>query len=206
MVDVSERLSFFAALFKVQENSTLGMWLLYITIVVLCIIVFKLGFAKKLPIAKSIMIYIFLILGCTLLTFFAVFLPITEGLVVAALILIIYKVRLHQTKKLEGKEFQDGAEQMKSLQDTIYNWLTIKVVADERPDDTAAADTEKMFLGMLTDDHEVSNLEIETDEVMYYVHYDHAGERKKARYPKELIEIMLNQINENPDKYENYPE
>ncbi|MED3574404.1 YlaH-like family protein [Cytobacillus praedii] len=105
MVDVNERLSFFAALFKVQENPTMGMWLLYLTIVVLCIIVFKLGFAKKLPIAKSIVIYLFLILGCTILTFFAVFLPITEGLVVAALILIIYKVRLHQTKKLEGKEY-----------------------------------------------------------------------------------------------------
>lgn len=105
MVDVNESLSFFAALFKVQENPTIGMWLLYLTIVVLCIIVFKLGFAKKLPIAKSMIIYLFLILGCTILTFFAVFLPIAEGLVVAALILIIYKVRLHQTKKLEGKEY-----------------------------------------------------------------------------------------------------
>lgn len=105
MVDVTESLSFFAALFKVQENSEVGMWLLYLTIVVLCIIVFKLGFAKKLPIAKSIIIYLFLILGCTILTFFAVFLPIAEGLVVAALILIIYKIRLHQTKKLEGKEY-----------------------------------------------------------------------------------------------------
>lgn len=105
MVDVNESLSFFAALFKVQENSEVGMWLLYLTIVVLCIIVFKLGFAKKLPIAKSIIIYLFLILGCTILTFFAVFLPIAEGLVIAALILIIYKIRLHQTKKLEGKEY-----------------------------------------------------------------------------------------------------
>ncbi|KAB2337364.1 hypothetical protein F7731_07065 [Cytobacillus depressus] len=104
MVDVNERLSFFAALFKVQENSDLGMWLLYLTIIALCIIVFKLGFAKKLPIAKSMIIYLFLILGCTVLTFFAVFLPITEGLVVAALILIIYKIRLHQSKKQEGKQ------------------------------------------------------------------------------------------------------
>lgn len=104
MVDVNERLSFFAALYKVQENSSVGMWMLYLTIIALCIIVFKLGFAKKLPIVKSAIIYLFLILGCTVLTFFAVFLPITEGLVVAALILIIYKIRLHQSKKLEGKE------------------------------------------------------------------------------------------------------
>jgi hypothetical protein len=45
---------------------------------------------------------VLLALGCTILTFFAVFLPIAEGLVVAAIILIIYKVRLHQSKKQEA--------------------------------------------------------------------------------------------------------
>lgn len=94
---------------------------------------------------------------------------------------------------------------MNSLQDALYNWLTIKVVCDERPDDTAAADTEKMFWEMLIDNHQLSNINIETDAVMYYIHYDHAGERKKARFPRELIEIMLNQINASPEKYENYP-
>ncbi|MCS0672914.1 YlaH-like family protein [Cytobacillus firmus] len=102
-MDVSQRLSFFAALFKVHENPTIGMWLLYITIVLLSILVFKLGFAKKLPIIKSAVIYTFLILGCTVLTFLGVFLPVAEGLVVAALILIIYKIRLHQEKKEQAK-------------------------------------------------------------------------------------------------------
>ena len=48
-MDISERLSFFAALYKVNENSDLGMWLLYLTILFLSILVFKLGFAQKLP-------------------------------------------------------------------------------------------------------------------------------------------------------------
>ncbi|MCA1027632.1 YlaH-like family protein [Cytobacillus kochii] len=96
---IEDHLSFFAALYKVHENSDLGMWLLYLTIVALCIIVFKLGFAKKLPLLKSIIIYAFLFMGCTMLTFLGVFLPIAEGLVVAAVILIIYKIRLHQEKK-----------------------------------------------------------------------------------------------------------
>ncbi|KAF0820202.1 MULTISPECIES: YlaH-like family protein [unclassified Cytobacillus] len=102
-MDVSQRLSFFAALFKVDENPATGMWLLYITIVLLSILVFKLGFAKKLPILKSALIYTFLILGCTVLTFLGVFLPVAEGLVVAALILIIYKIRLNQEKKEQAK-------------------------------------------------------------------------------------------------------
>jgi hypothetical protein len=98
-VNVAERLSFFPALYNVTEQPELGMWLLYLTIVALSILVYKLGFAKKLPLGKSIMIYIFLSAGCTVLTALGVFLPIAEGLVVAALILIIYKIRLHQSKK-----------------------------------------------------------------------------------------------------------
>lgn len=97
-MDITEKLSFFAALYKVNVNSDLGMWLLYITILLLSIIVFKLGFAQKLPLLKSVIIYLFLIFGCTFLTFLAIFLPVAEGLVVAALILIIYKIRLHRHK------------------------------------------------------------------------------------------------------------
>ncbi len=95
---------------------------------------------------------------------------------------------------------------MKSLQDTLYNWLTIKVVVDERPDDTAAVDTEKMFYDMLVEDQGLKNIEVTTDAVMYYVHYDLDGERKSNRFPRELIEVMLNQINESPERYANYPE
>ncbi|WP_340640573.1 YlaH-like family protein [Bacillus atrophaeus] len=104
MNEVSERLSFFAALYKVDEQPGTGMWLLYGTIFVLAVIVFKLGFAKRLPILKSAVVYLFLALGCTLLTFLGVFLPVAEGLVVAALILIIYKIRLHQSKKEQSAE------------------------------------------------------------------------------------------------------
>ena len=95
---------------------------------------------------------------------------------------------------------------MKSLQDTLYNWLTIKVVVDERPDDTAAVDTERMFYDMLVEDQGIQNIEVTTDAVMYYVHYDLGGERKSNRFPRELIEVMLNQINESPERYANYPE
>ena len=38
--EVSENLSFFAMLFRVDENPQIGMWLLYGTILVLAIIVF----------------------------------------------------------------------------------------------------------------------------------------------------------------------
>ncbi len=102
-MDITDRLSFFAALYQVNKQPEVGMWLLYLTIVALSIIVYKLGFARKLPLVKSFVIYAFLILGCTVLTFFGVFLPIAEGLLVAALILIIYKIRLRQSKKQQAE-------------------------------------------------------------------------------------------------------
>ncbi|TFE03631.1 YlaH-like family protein [Jeotgalibacillus sp. R-1-5s-1] len=96
MVNVEDRLSFFPALYRVDTNPDAGMWYLYITIVLLSILVYKLGFAKKLPLLKNVLIYLFLITGCTVLTFLAIFLPVTEGLIIAALILIIYKIRLRR--------------------------------------------------------------------------------------------------------------
>jgi hypothetical protein len=93
---------------------------------------------------------------------------------------------------------------MKSVQDTLYNWLTIKVVCDARPDDTAARDTLNLFEEMLSDLN-LSNIEVTTDVVMYYVSYQQGEETKKTRFPRELIEVMLQQINQEPEKYENYP-
>lgn len=94
---------------------------------------------------------------------------------------------------------------MNSIQDAIYNWLTIKVVCDERPEDTAAVETEKMFKDILEEEHLVSDLMIEKDEEMYFVTYTINGELKKVKFPQELINIMINQINESPEKYRNYP-
>jgi hypothetical protein len=95
---------------------------------------------------------------------------------------------------------------MKSLQDVLYNWLTIKVVVDERPDDLAANDTLELFNSMLNEEHDIDHVEIEKDETMYYLIYKKDGEMKKTRFPAELIDVMINQINDDPEKYKNYPE
>jgi len=94
---------------------------------------------------------------------------------------------------------------LQSLQDALYNWLTIKIVCDARPDDKAAKETCDFFDEMLTTQHHVSNITTTTDDMMYYVSYQQGEETKKARYPRELIEIMLDQINLEPEKYEDYP-
>ncbi|MCM3726094.1 hypothetical protein M3226_10400 [Neobacillus cucumis] len=94
---------------------------------------------------------------------------------------------------------------MQSLQDALYNWLTIKVVCDVRPDDKAAVETRDFFEEILTAQHSVSNIETTKDDLMYYISYQQGEETKTRRYPRELIEIMINQINQEPEKYKDYP-
>lgn len=72
---------------------------LFAFIFLLSVFVYKLGFAKKLPVGKNIVIGIFLAAGGLGLTFLAFFLPVVEGLVIAALILILYKIRLWREKR-----------------------------------------------------------------------------------------------------------
>ena len=78
-------------------------FVLLLVIYALSAIVFKLGFAKALPLWQNMIIYMMLFLGCIMLTFFAFFLPIVEGLLVAALILIVYKSRMWREKR-ENRE------------------------------------------------------------------------------------------------------
>lgn len=94
---------------------------------------------------------------------------------------------------------------MKSLQDSLYNWLTIKVVCDARPEDSAASETEEMFLNILEEEHGITNLLINKEEQFYYLSYFLKDESKTTRFPKELVEGMLEQINESPDRYKIYP-
>jgi hypothetical protein len=95
---------------------------------------------------------------------------------------------------------------MMSLQDKLYNWLTIKVVVDARPEDTAARDTMNMFEQLLADENDIQSPEVTMDEDMYYIEVKSNEQQKTYRFPRELIEVMLDQISDEPEKYVNYPE
>ncbi|MEH7222412.1 hypothetical protein V7112_01265 [Bacillus sp. JJ1566] len=93
---------------------------------------------------------------------------------------------------------------MKSLQDAIYNWLTIKVVAEARPDDTAAKETFDLFEDILVNEFKLKDIEIQKDDSFYFVKYTIDGEAKSTRFSTELIEIMHDQISQHPERYQNY--
>ncbi|MGG4490675.1 hypothetical protein [Metabacillus idriensis] len=93
---------------------------------------------------------------------------------------------------------------MRSLQDSLYNWLSIKVVADARPEDTAAVDTFRLFDELLKENHDLADVHVHKDDVMYLVSFTLNGETKSFRFPVELIDSMIDQIEAEPEKYQNY--
>ncbi len=99
MEGFSPSLRFFIELTDVKT----AVWLQYVYIVILAAVVYKLGFAKKLPLLKNLVIYICLLIGCFVMLILSYALPIAEGLAGAAVLLIIYKIRLHQTKKHQAE-------------------------------------------------------------------------------------------------------
>ncbi|WP_209125828.1 hypothetical protein [Alkalihalobacillus sp. BA299] len=85
-----------------------------------------------------------------------------------------------------------------NLQDAIYNWLSIKVVREARPDDQAAIDTYDFFTTILTEDHQLEQIDVEVVAPMYIVHYVKEGQKEQKQFPIELIEALLEQIQSEP--------
>ncbi|WP_028398875.1 hypothetical protein [Ectobacillus panaciterrae] len=93
---------------------------------------------------------------------------------------------------------------MRSVQDAIYNWLTIKVVAEARFDDQAAQETYELFDDMLRNDYGISKVMVEKLEDMYFITYEIGEQTKTTRFPLELIDCYLDQMNREPEKFKNY--
>jgi|SRR5699024_2179855 len=75
-------------------------WTFYILNIVFGITAYKLGFAKELPLLKSIVVYVLLIVGMFVITIFSVArLPMTETLIIISLVLGIYRYRLHKDRQ-----------------------------------------------------------------------------------------------------------
>ncbi|UOQ85450.1 YlaH-like family protein [Gracilibacillus salinarum] len=77
-----------------------GFFFLYLTVVVLAILAYKFGFAKKLSPLQSFIIYILLFVGMFFLTLiFGLNLPLAESLFIIAVVMGVYRLRLFQERK-----------------------------------------------------------------------------------------------------------
>lgn len=95
----------FTPIFDFVSNNYLDhtFLIIYIINLILSIIAYKLGFARQLPLLKSIFVYILLIIGTFITTIFSTLflLPIPESLVIISLVLAIYRFRLHRERQAE---------------------------------------------------------------------------------------------------------
>lgn len=72
----------------------------YFINLIFSIIAYKLGFARKLPLLKSAIVYIVLAIGVVIITLFSlVQYPMTEILIIISAVLGIYRFRLHRDRK-----------------------------------------------------------------------------------------------------------
>lgn len=79
-------------------------WTFYFLNVVFGVTAYKLGFAKELPLLKSIIVYILLALGMFVITIFSIArLPMTETLIIISIVLGIYRYRLHKDRQARGE-------------------------------------------------------------------------------------------------------
>lgn len=84
------------------------------------------------------------------------------------------------------------------LQDALYNWLSIKKVAEARPDDKAAEDTCAFFTEILEEDHHIEKTEVIKGETFYTVRYWVDGEEAAKQFPVALIDALLQSIEAEP--------
>ncbi|ABS22890.1 MULTISPECIES: hypothetical protein [Bacillus cereus group] len=83
---------------------------------------------------------------------------------------------------------------MHSIQDALYNWLTIKTVVEARPDDIAAQETYELFHNIVYEDYQLKNVKVEKREEMYIVTYEKEQEMGYVRFLLESIDCFIDQI------------
>jgi len=87
---------------NVNENYELLFWIFYVLNLIFGIVAYKLGFARELPLLKSMIVYIMLAIGVYVITIFSIFkMPMTESLMIISAVLGIYRYRLHRERSSE---------------------------------------------------------------------------------------------------------
>ena len=85
------------------------------------------------------------------------------------------------------------------LDDALFNWLQIKLVADDRPEDRAALETLRFFEQILLEDHGLQSFAIgKRDDTMYHITYVIDNRTKTSMFDREAAERLLADIRANP--------
>lgn len=82
-------------------------WLFYLVIIILSAAVYKLGFAKKLPVLKAALTYVMLAVGSIVLAILGTQMPIAEILFFSVIGLAIYRFQRWRLGSTTGRDDVD---------------------------------------------------------------------------------------------------
>ncbi|MDN4073587.1 hypothetical protein [Fictibacillus terranigra] len=85
-----------------------------------------------------------------------------------------------------------------TFQDALYNWLSIKKVAEQRTDDQAAADTLRFFDEILREDHGVEHIAVCMIDGSYEVDYKIGDSQHHKKFPCDYIDALWESIEAEP--------
>lgn len=85
-----------------------------------------------------------------------------------------------------------------TLDDTVFNWLQMKVVADHRLDDQPAQETFQFFTDILQEEFKLSDIEVDKEDPMYIIRYVYEQEQKEQKVPIEFAHQLLYDIESEP--------
>lgn len=87
------------------------------------------------------------------------------------------------------------------LQDALFNWLQMDIVAKKRPHDQAALDTLHFFTSMLAEDHRLTHIQAKEDSKQddtYTITYELDGQQTHVRIDRVSAEQLWHDIESNP--------
>lgn len=79
-------------------------WITYVIILIMTAIIFKVAFARRLPILKTMIIYIVLAAGCYLFTIMHIFrFPVMPALAITLVLIVVARVRMALSDRERSK-------------------------------------------------------------------------------------------------------
>ncbi len=84
------------------------------------------------------------------------------------------------------------------LENALFNWLQISIVANSRKDDQAAQETAEFFTQILYEDHKITKVHYEKEDLAYHIYYEINGELTKLTFDSYIAEKLLDDISSEP--------
>ncbi|SFS49521.1 hypothetical protein [Marininema halotolerans] len=84
------------------------------------------------------------------------------------------------------------------FEDTLFNWLQIRLVWNARPKDGSAEETVRFFEQMLTEDHGVRELSLTMEADQYRISWQKEDGEEARLYDRKQAESLLQSIEAEP--------